>query len=337
MIIRQNNTLKFDKELELIDSIPLGNWLLIQNSTTKEYYLEKQSEFKFPKKIYGEDQELAKRYVNTFNKRSKNLGILLSGDKGNGKTVTAKLICKYSKLPTILVTQPFTGEEFKSFLSNINQEVVILVDEFEKSYDTDELQQEFLTILDGIFNSKKLFIFTSNSSKINEFLKSRPGRIRYFRNYTGLSKEVIDEYIEDNLKDKEQREGLQNILSLLGNVSMDVLLHLIDEMNLYKESALEAVRKLNIQIEQNRYSVLAYIDGRRYVLTINYNPLTTRYLYLRYTIVDSVTKRESYGSYEKNISKLQVETLQGKLIFKDSDGNQFTLTPEREFNFEIGE
>lgn len=78
------------------------------------------------------------------------------------------MICNKSDLPVIVITEPFTGSKFKEFLSSIKEETIIFLDEFEKVYNTTELQ-EYLSILDGVFDGKKLFLFTSNDERINEF------------------------------------------------------------------------------------------------------------------------------------------------------------------------
>lgn len=335
MILRTQNKLYFGREFEVLDTIPQGVWLLMFDELKKEYYLEKQADFTFPEKIYGDEEETALRPVRTFKRKNSNIGVLLTGTKGNGKTLTAKLICKYAEQPTILVTQPFLGEGFQNFLSTIQQEVSIYIDEFEKVYKKEEgHQEEFLHILDGVFQGKKLFIFTTNSPEINTFLKNRPGRIRYYKEYEGLDKKVIEEVIDDLLEDKSKKQEVIEITWLLGSTSMDVLLNLIDEMNAYGEPARVAINRLNIQVEHSEFDVLMFLNGKRFVSKIHYNPLTSKYIWIGYR--DETSNGEPrFRYYEKEVEEMTIQSNNGEFIFKDLEGNELTFTPSKSFKFKI--
>src|SRR5690349_14178251 len=54
--------------------------------------------FEFPYKIYGKDDGFVNRVIKTYNNTVGNLGLLLNGPKGTGKTVTAKRIANGLKL-----------------------------------------------------------------------------------------------------------------------------------------------------------------------------------------------------------------------------------------------
>lgn len=283
MWIKQDNELSFTaSEIQALDTIPAGNWLL-KYSPTKGFFLEETPNFKFPKKIYGDSEIIAKRYLNTFANQKNNLGILLTGLKGTGKSVTAKLTCHLSNLPVILITEHFTGDGFKSFLSNITQEVIVFIDEFEKVYYDDPLQNSFLSILDGIFEGKKMFIFTSNEkNKINHYMLNRPGRVHYLREYAALDLSIINDVIDDNLVLKENKDGLLEVLNILSNVTMDMLISLIKEMNLYKESARESIRYLNLKPDRTSFEIEGYYKGLKLGYgDIDYHPLTTEEISIR--------------------------------------------------------
>lgn len=335
MIYKTQNQLRFGKNITLLKKIPVGVWLLVQDELTKEFYLEKQADFTLPDKIYGKEEEVAERYLSTFNKSTKNEGILLTGEKGNGKTLMAKVICNKSNLPVILITQPFTGDSFQSFLGALKQQLVVFIDEFEKIYKDDAGQQlDFLSILDGVFESKKLFVFTSNSMQINDFLKNRPNRIRYLRRYRGLSRDVVEEIIEDKLENKEHKKELIEIVDLLSNVSMDVLLTLIQEINYYDEAPIKAVRMMNIQVEHSEFDVLMYIEGKKRVSKVYYNPLTMKRLYVTYKEEDDRGRmRHSY--YEEATDQMTLLATNGEFIFTDKKGNELRFTASTPFEFNL--
>ena len=85
---------------------------------------------------------------------------------------------------------------------------MVLFDEFEKVYDSDE-QEEMLTLLDGVFPSKKLFVLTCNDKwRVNQHMRNRPGRIFYMLDFTGLDEDFVVEYCHDNLKNLANIDGV---------------------------------------------------------------------------------------------------------------------------------
>lgn len=65
------------------------------------------------------------------------------------------------------------------------------------------MQEKILTLFDGVYPSKKLFMLTSNNQgRVNEYLKNRPGRIYYRFDFSTLESDFVKEYCEDNLLNK---------------------------------------------------------------------------------------------------------------------------------------
>ena len=294
-----------------------------------KFLREGQEEFILPRKIYGNHEETVDRVLKTFKERDKNLGVFLSGIKGNSKTTTGKMICIKSGLPVLLITEPFIGAEFKGFLSSIKEEVVIFIDEFEKVYNTNELQQEFLSILDGVFESKKLFIFTSNSEEINQFLKNRPSRIFYHFKYNNLEAETINEIIREELKNKSFEEDLRAVLLILGTISIDVLLNLVDEVNRFDRNPKLMVKGLNIQVEQTKFNVTLYVKGEMVQTKCDFNPLTQDYFLLNYK-----NDKGLYGWHQGNFSDYVMYTKDGNFIF-ENEKDKMVFIPYKESKFEL--
>ena len=98
------------------------------------FYLEATPAPVIKEKIYGTAQKKVKKTATTFKRVARNLGVLLSGAKGMGKTSFAKLLSlKMSEeMPVIFVNQYF--ESIAPFINSIEQEVVIVFDEFEKTF-----------------------------------------------------------------------------------------------------------------------------------------------------------------------------------------------------------
>ena len=147
----------------------------------------------------------------------------------------------------------------------IEQPTIIIFDEFEKVYDNEE-QEKLLTLLDGVYPSKKLFVITTNDKyRVNQHMRNRPGRIFYRLDYTGLEREFIIEYCEDNLDDKTHIESICRFSMMFNAFNFDMLKALVEEMNRYKETPQEAMRMLNAKPEQDdgsRYKAILNVDGK---------------------------------------------------------------------------
>jgi predicted AAA+ superfamily ATPase len=268
------------------DNLPGGNYT-VKFSPMIGFYLEAIAEFPEMKKLYGDALPNAKRILNTYRTKNGNLGVLLDGLKGSGKTLLARLISILAAkegIPTLIINSPLTGENFFHFLYSIQQECIVFFDEFEKVYD-DKEQESLLTVLDGTFPSKKLFLLTSNDkTKINQHLKNRPGRIHYYLNFKGLSGEFIREFVEDNLVNKEHEKELLSICSMFTSMNFDSLATMVWEMNLYKEPAGKAIAMLNTKPEDSndqyydvsfKFKDCAYVFSGDFIQTnkIRGNPL----------------------------------------------------------------
>lgn len=214
-----------------------------------------------PGKIYGDTEKRAQRVVKSFLARPDiTTGVLLNGEKGTGKTVLGKrvseLLRTQHKVPTLLITDAFSGTGFAQFLSAIKQPCVVLIDEFEKVYGGEqgtERQNGLLSILDGAFSGHKLFIFTTNAARLEDSFFNRPGRIHYRWNYQSLEPAVVREYAKDHLKNQQHLEELVRLMRLVEVSSFDVLKGLIWEMNQYGEPASEVIPNLNIDWSPNRF------------------------------------------------------------------------------------
>ena len=92
------------------------------------FYLTKiEDQFEFSHKLYGLETSLIDRIVRTWDGTNKNLGVLLNGLKGTGKTVTSKVICNTVQLPVILINMNPEGGGIPEFLNEIEGSGIVNV------------------------------------------------------------------------------------------------------------------------------------------------------------------------------------------------------------------
>ena len=222
----------------------------VQCTERRGFFLRRIDDLDVPAKLYGKTNEQAERIMTTFESRDGTTGVLLTGEKGSGKSALGKRLAQLAQqrnMPVLVINSAFRGEAFNQFIANINQPCVLFFDEFEKTYDPSE-QSELLTILDGIYKSKKLFLMTCNDSyRINSFMMNRPGRIYYKMVFAGLDKEFIAEYCADTLKNMDNLKGVMGVASHFTAFSFDMLKALVEEMNRYDETATQAMKYLNME------------------------------------------------------------------------------------------
>ena len=253
--------------MDLHEKLPAGNYTVKFDKMAGCFYLEAIDSFELKGKVYGDTLRNTDRILNTFADRTASTGIMLTGEKGSGKTLLAKMLAVKSAeqgIPTIVINEPWCGEGFNSFMQMIEQPTVILFDEFEKVYDKDD-QEKMLTLLDGVYPSKKLFILTCNDKwRVDSHMRNRPGRIFYMLNFKGLDQEFVIEYCMDNLRNKQHIEGVCRVAAMFDQFNFDMLKALVEEMNRYSESAGQAMKMLNAKPEfggESKYTVSLQVKG----------------------------------------------------------------------------
>lgn len=216
-------------------------------------YFEEDGSLNLPKKVYTtKDDDIFIKRVNTYFEKTSKLstGVMLSGVKGTGKTVMAKIIAKNSNLPIIVVDEDFPTSQINDFFRKFTTPVTVIFDEVDKHWDTEDL----LGWLDGVqTNAKKLVLFTcNNENRVNEYLKDRCSRVRYTRHF-----EANDNarFLKEILKDKgianEEIDPTYNfIVNNFNLLSIDNILSFIDEKLMFPELSNERILKdMNISTD----------------------------------------------------------------------------------------
>lgn len=203
------------------------------------YYLEiVKDQLQLPDKIYGNTHDRVYKIIETYNSRDTSTGIILTGDKGTGKTLLVSLLANVlvaeQKLPVILIRQAYGGQPFTSFIELLG-ECCLVFDEFGKMYrdsrhEEGVQQEELLSLFDGIDKSKRMIILTENSEyDISEFMFNRPSRMYYHFKYKKLDEGSIKGYCSDYDVSSETITDLIELSRLSRIFSFDMLKAIVEE------------------------------------------------------------------------------------------------------------
>jgi len=308
-VLRTGNMVRFMEYDESALALPVGNYNVMYSDQIG-FYLNKTDTFSLPPKVYGDPMPFVNRVVNTYKQRGRSMGVLLSGLKGTGKTVDMKLICKCLaetlNMPTVSISDGFTGGGFSEFLQNIPNDSIILMDEFEKVYPEKKDQNFFLSLLDGLGTSGHLFILTSNSTRLADALIHRPSRILYHQRYERLDSTIIAEIVADKCIHKHRVEEIINSVGIIPSLTIDILMSVIDEVNIYDEHPDKFKDIFNIDFSSSGFfKITAVVDAYK----------ATDLDALQALEDEILTVAKSHGNNE--LTKWLATLLRGKALVKE--------------------
>lgn len=236
------------------ETLPVGICL-----TKNGFHLEKHADkFVFPYKMYGLQEEFIDHVIKTYHATSDNMGIMLTGTKGTGKTVTAKELANKLNLPIIIVKDMGDANQYMiEFLSSIENDCILFLDEFEKNFN--ESDSTILQIMDGVYNSRyrKVFLLTTNEMTINDNMIGRPSRIRYVKEFGNLDLKIVNEYLDDALQIPEARQDLLDFIDSLTISTIDILKTIVNEVNIHGIEGLRRAKGFfNVVTNEYEYSCL---------------------------------------------------------------------------------
>lgn len=272
-ILNNNGKYFFFNNLKIENKLEPKNYIFNYDDKGN-CFLEDTNSFNLPEKIYDIDKDLRDVIKRSFNHNPTNLGVLLTGNKGQGKSVTAKLICQDMNLPVIIINKHVHEDiNLINFLKQIQQDYVLFIDEFEKlfklksSADSDKgkyhNQETFLPFMDGVLTSKNkiLFLLTTNDD-VNEFLINRPSRIKLLREYNELPEELFNMIVDDKLINKDYKEDLEKHVSFL-NLNIDLLINIINDINMLDKPFSSFSHLYNYKFEQYKYDIFKTKIGEK--------------------------------------------------------------------------
>lgn len=260
----------FGDDLQTFNTLPSGTYR-IQFAPMAGFYFEQVDDFTaIEEKIYGNHMEKIAKVLKSYQSVNRSLGAILSGDKGMGKSLFTQLLSsEVIKLgmPVIMVTQPWPG--VADFIDSIDQECLVMFDEFEKVFNMDsdkgESQNDLLGLFDGTSQKKRLYVVTVNKlHQVSEYMVSRPGRFHYHIRFDYPSAGEIEVYLKDKLKSEYYSE-IKHVIAFSNRVKLnyDSLRAIAFELNL-GYSFNTAISDLNIlTTDAQRYDIkIKFTNGK---------------------------------------------------------------------------
>jgi hypothetical protein len=235
------------------------------------YLRKKFDKFEFRHEIFGLEEDFIGDVLKTYQSGSMtNLGILLNGIKGTGKTVTCKILCNKLHQPVIIVSSTFDGR-IAGFLANIPQDVTIFIDEYEKIFGQSSM---LLTVMDGVKTShyRKVFLLTTNSTHIEDNLRQRPTRILFKKEFKDLSPAVVEEVVDHYLTRTQYKEAIIKTVSTLEIITIDIVKSLVMTTDTLDKEPDTFIKIFNVKKKTSNYNVsLITAKGEKMVIARNVN------------------------------------------------------------------
>lgn len=261
--------------------LPPGAWTVAYRPPNDDPYLKRVGNYDTAHgRVYGNPKWIADHVSDAFRKmQDRNLGVLLSGHKGLGKSLTIKLVVEklIADTPVVFI------DRFTPMLPDVLaklKEAVVVVDEFEKMFrgtrdnhcEGMSPQEALLSVMDGTKSAgHRLFLMSINNIfGIDDNLICRPGRVRYHFRFGNISEKAVEDYCKDNLKESRWPEipDVVDAVRTASVQSLDIVGALVSEMNLYDLPVPEISSYLNIgETRVNaEITVTVQIDGKPLVL-----------------------------------------------------------------------
>lgn len=260
----------YDGSVQTFDQLPAGTYS-IEFSPMTGYSLRDAEPLEAgDEKVYGDHLDRVRRISHSYQAMSRSLGVILSGDKGMGKSLMIRMLAERMReehsLPVVLVQQSTPG--LAAFLDELGDAVVVF-DEFEKIFPNSgeqEAQNQFLSLFDGLSTTKRLYVLSVNNLHlVNDFMLNRPGRFHYHMRFNYPDQTTIENYLTDQVPNISTQDVMDIIeFSRKYNLNFDHLRAIAFELNLGERFA-DVIGDLNIKrlqaSDQHVELRLTQVDG----------------------------------------------------------------------------
>lgn len=243
----------YDDELKTYDKFQAGTYKINFNPMSGFSIIKSDNLCPSEEKVYGDHYTKINKVLHTYEQSKRSLGVLLSGDKGIGKSLFVQLLSQEfikQGYPVFIIDKSYP--DLINYIDKIKQEVVVIFDEFEKTfnqYDNDvdvDTQNDLLSLLDGTSNQKRLYLATINEiSDVSEYFINRPGRFHYHFRFAYPNYDEIFAYLKDTTTASEQEVKKVAMFGEQVELNFDMLRAVANELNL-GYSFEDSINDLNI-------------------------------------------------------------------------------------------
>lgn len=265
-----NSVRVYDSAVITHDTMPLGTYKVCFDQMSG-YSLARVADLLVGgEKVYGDREQKVSKIFRHYAASKRSLGVMLSGDKGQGKSLFLREVAEVAyqnEMPVVVVTSDSAG--LADFLSTLG-ECVIIFDEFEKVFplrggEGDSRQHQFLSLFDGLSSVKRIYCVTVNSlPDVSSYFVNRPGRFHYHLRFDYPTSAEVRQYLLDQapLAPLDEIEAAVRF-SRKVNINYDHLRAVAIEINDPSAVFADAIQDLNIKnLEESHCTVLVtYADG----------------------------------------------------------------------------
>lgn len=263
----------YSDNLKTFDKLPANTYKVMFNPMSGFSLLKVPNFELIEEKIYGNHMEKITKVLNSYEKFNRSLGIILSGDKGMGKSLFTQLLSREAikkDLPVIMVNKAYLG--IADFIEKIDQEALIVFDEFEKVFSIEngkgeksESQTALLGLFDGTSQKKRIYALTVNElNRVSDYMLSRTGRFHYHIRFDYPTSAEIEVYMRDKL-DKQYYDQIKHVIAFTNRVKLnyDSLRAIAFEINM-GYSFRSAIGDLNIlSTDKQKYDIeISFANGQ---------------------------------------------------------------------------
>ncbi len=225
-------------------------------------------------RIYGGRDKKVQKIFRSYALSDRSLGVMLSGDKGIGKSLFLRMVAEEALdqgLPVVVVSEDNDG--IVEFLDSLD-ECLIVFDEFEKTFPAGRnghsgagnRQNQFLTLFDGLSSARRIYCLTVNDiADISTYIVNRPGRFHYHMRFEYPGPDEVRQYLMDQAPGADPDE-IENValFSRRARLNYDHLRAIAFELQQPDTLFSEVVEDLNIKsVEPSTYRIEArFPDGK---------------------------------------------------------------------------
>lgn len=263
----------YDSSVKTHAALPLGTYRVHFDPKEGFSLLRTENLAVGGERIYGQREQKVAKIFRSYGRSERSLGVMLSGDKGQGKSLFLRMLASEAidrGIPVVLVTEDADG--ISDFLDSL-EECLIIFDEFEKTFPNGRhlhhndlnRQNQFLSLFDGMSSVKRIYCVTVNDVQdVSPYIVNRPGRFHYHMRFDYPGPEEVRQYLSDQAPEAPAAEVESAALfSRRVNLNYDHLRAIAFELNTPTALFAEIVQDLNIKaIEPSLYRVEAkFADG----------------------------------------------------------------------------